>query len=279
VACVIVVACGAHITHTRVTSSGTAVRITTPIFAAGIDDRIPAEEWTAAQARADEAPDSEITFSPVTFSVPASDIDGLTKEDGSWLLASHLASVLYDEGEAAAEALIAEPPRHETEDEEGQGALSIGPLAVLSAERHSSFQTAFLASLVPVIITLGAVVLFSRGAGRVGAPAFVLALATAPLAFGWLVIGSAAGTPEPGDDEFLLSMREVISDEAAGIRNIFLVIAGLSILASVGAFFTGIGIAVHQRVRRPAEEEETGTAVTPPPPIAIPVRSADQPGS
>ncbi len=89
---------------------------------------------------------------------------------------------------------------------------------------------------------LGLVAFLSRGLGRLGSPAVVVALSTAPLAAFWALAGNAIGTA--GEDEELYAVigRGLIRDMAGDLRGFFVAIFGIALawaaIAFVGALLT-----------------------------------------
>lgn len=235
-ACVAIVAAGVLFSLAEITERGRAEPLSTAFVAFLVDGRVTDEEFGAVQAQAAADPSGLVSLSPLDLDVRGSQIAGLDKEETSLLLAGELAAVLYEEGPEAAEALILEPVPNE--DGEPQEAIDLGPTGSLTAAQHSTFRTFFFVSLAIVIALLGLVAFLSRGLGRLGAPAVVLALSTAPLAAFWALAATAVGTP--GEDEALYAViaRQLIHDTAGDLRGFFVAVLSVA-LAWVAIAFVG----------------------------------------
>lgn len=236
-ACVAIVASGALFSLAEITERGRAEPLSTAFVAFLIDGRVTDDEFEAVQAQAVADPSGLVSLSPLDLDVRGSQIAGLTKEETSLLLAGELAAVLYEDGSEAAEALILEPGP--SEDGELQEAIELGPTGSLTADQHSTFRTFFFVSLAIVIALLGVVAFLSRGLGRLGAPAVVLALSTAPLAALWALAATAVGTP--GEDEALYAViaRQLVHDTASDLRSFFVAVLSVA-LAWVAIAFVGM---------------------------------------
>ena len=235
-ACAAIVVAGVLFSLAEITERGRAEPLSTAFVAFLIDGRVTDDEFEALQAQAAADPSGLVSLSPLDLDVRGSRIAGLTKEETSLLLAGELAAVLYEDGSEAAEALILEPGP--SEDGELQEAIELGPTGSLTADQHSIFRTFFFVSLAIVIALLGLVAFLSRGLGRLGAPAVVLALSTAPLAALWALAATAVGTP--GEDEALYAViaRQLVRDTAIDLRSFFVAVLSVA-LAWVAIAFVG----------------------------------------
>ena len=235
-ACVAIVVSGVLFSLAEITERGRAEPLSTAFVAFLVDGRVTDDEFEAVQAQAAADPSGLVSLSPLDLEVRGSQIAGLDKEETSLLLASELAAVLYEEGPEAAEALFLEPGPNE--EGELQEAIELGPTGSLTAEQHSTFRTFFFVSLAIVIALLGLVAFLSRGLGRLGAPAVVLALSTAPLAAIWALAATAVGTP--GEDEALYAViaRQLVHDTAGDLRSFFVAVLSVA-LAWVGIAVLG----------------------------------------
>ena len=235
-ACAAIVVAGVLFSLAEITERGRAEPLSTAFVAFLIDGRVTDDEFEALQAQAAADPSGLVSLSPLDLDVRGSQIAGLTKEETSLLLAGELAAVLYEDGSEAAEALILEPGP--SEDGELQEAIELGPTGSLTADQHSTFRTFFFVSLAIVIALLGLVAFLSRGLGRLGAPAVVLALSTAPLAALWALAATAVGTP--GEDEALYAViaRQLVRDTAIDLRSFFVAVLSVA-LAWVAIAFVG----------------------------------------
>ncbi|HEY5640983.1 MAG TPA: hypothetical protein VIW01_13135 [Dehalococcoidia bacterium] len=233
-ACVAILISGVIFSLNEITERGRAEPLSSVFIAFLIDGRVTDEEFEAVQAQAAADPSGPVSLSPLDVELPGSEIAGLEREEASLIFAARFTAVLYDEGPEAAEALILEPGPNE--DGEPQEAIDLGPTSSLTGSQHSTVRTIFLASLAIVLVLLGPVAFLSRGLGRLGAPAVVVALSAAPLAAFWSLAGNAVGTP--GEDEELYAVigRGLIRDMAGDLRDFFLAIFGIALAWAVIAF-------------------------------------------
>ena len=260
-ACVAIVVSGTLFSLAEITERGRAEPLSTAFVAFLVDGRVTDDEFEAVQAQAAADPSGLVSLSPLDLEVRGSQIAGLDKEETSLLLAGELAAVLYEEGPEAAEALFLEPGPNE--EGELQEAIELGPTGSLTAEQHSTFRTFFFVSLAIVIALLGLVAFLSRGLGRLGAPAVVLALSTAPLAAIWALAATAVGTP--GEDEALYAViaRQLVHDTAGDLRSFFVAVLSVAL--------AWVGIAVLGHVLMPlarkiaAKTASRGSLATPEP--------------
>ncbi len=239
-ACVAIFVTGILFSLSEITERGRAEPLSTAFVAFLVDGRVTDDEFDAVQAQAAADPSSLVSLSPLDVEVPGSQIAGLDNEETSLLLAGELAAVLYAEGSEAAEALILEP--RPNEEGEPQEAIDLGPTSSLTAGQHSTFRTLLFVALAIVIALLSLVAFLSRGLGRLGAPAVVLALSTAPLAALWTLAGNAVGTA--GEDEPLYAViaRELIRDMAGDLRDFFVAVLSVAlawaVIAVLGTLLT-----------------------------------------
>ena len=96
----------------------------------------------------------------------------------------------------------------------------------------------------------------SRGAGRLGAPAFVVALGTAPLAALWFIADQAIGSGDIGESPSILAAREAARNAAGDLQTTFLYVAGAAFAVAIVSFVTGIAINVVRFARQPDPEPE-----------------------
>ncbi len=235
-ACVAIVVSGVFFSLAEITERGRAEPLSTAFVAFMVDGRVTDDEFEAVQAQAAADPSGLVSLSPLDLDVRGSQIAGLDKEATSLLLAGELAAVLYEDGPEAAEALMLEPGPNE--DGELQEAIELGPTSSLTADQHSTFRTFFLVSLAIVIVLLGLVAFLSRGLGRLGAPAVVLALSTAPLAAFWALAATAVGTPGEGEALYAVIARQLVHDTAGDLRGFFVSVLSVA-LAWVAIAFVG----------------------------------------
>ncbi len=239
-ACVAILVSGVIFSLNEITERGRAEPLSSVFIAFLVDSRITDEEFEAVQAQAAADPSGPVSLSPLDVELPGSEIAGLNREETALLFAAEFTAVLYDEGPEAAEALILEP--RPNEDGEPQEAIELGPTSSLTGSQHSTVRTIFLVSLAIVLVLLGLVAFLSRGLGRLGSPAVVVALSTAPLAAFWALAGNAIGTA--GEDEELYAVigRGLIRDMAGDLRGFFVAIFGIALawaaIAFVGALLT-----------------------------------------
>ncbi len=220
----------------EITERGRAEPLSAVYVAFLLDDLVTDEEFEAVQAQAAADPSGLVSLSPLDVDLRSSEVAGLDREETSLLFAGELTAVLYAEGTEAAEALILEPGLDE--EGESQEAIELGPASFLTASQHSTFRTFFFVALAIVIGLLGLVAFLSRGLGRLGAPAVVLALSVGPLVALWVLASSAVGTSEPDESLYTVIARDVIGDTARDLRGSFLAIFMIA-LASVAIAFIG----------------------------------------
>jgi len=253
-ACLAVAASGVLFSLVEITERGRAEPLSTVFVAFMVDSRVTEAEFTAVQAQAAAEPAKPVSLSPIDIEVRGSAIAGLTKEETSLVFAAEFATILYDGGEAAAEALILEPGP----DAEGQPQepIDLGPAGSLTAGDHSTFTWIFLGALAAVVALLGLVAFLSRGFGRVGAPGVVLALSTAPLAALWALAGNAVS--DAGEDEGLFGTigRGLLTDLAGDLRGFFLsvllIAAGGAALTVAGALLMPLARKIDRKFAQPA---------------------------
>ncbi len=239
-ACVAIVVSGVLFSLAEITERGRAEPLSTAFVAFLVDGRVTDDEFEAMRAQAAADPSGLVSLSPLDLEVRGSEIAGLDREETTLLFAGELAAVLYEEGPEAAEALVLEPAPNE--DGEQQEAIELGPTSSLTADQHSTFRTFFFVALAIVIALLGLVAFLSRGLGRLGAPAVVIALSTAPLAGLWTLAGNAVGTA--GEDEALYAViaRQLVHDTAGDLRSFFVAVMSVALawaaIAVIGTLLT-----------------------------------------
>lgn len=262
-ACAAIVVSGVLFSLAEITERGRAEPLSTAFVAFLVDGRVTDEEFEAVQAQAAADPSSLVSLSPLGLEVRGSRIAGLDREEISLLLAGELAAVLYEEGPEAAEALFLEPGPNE--EGESQEAIGLGPTGSLTADQHSTFRTFFFVALAIVIALLGLISFLSRGLGRLGAPAVVLALSTAPLAALWALAATAVGTP--GEDEALYAViaRSLVQDTAGDLRDFFVAVLSVALawaaIAFVGTLLTPLSRRLGRKLANlftPAAQPDAG---------------------
>ncbi len=233
-ACVAIFVAGILFSLAEITERGRAEPLSAAFVGFLLDDRVTDDEFEAVQAQAAADPSGLVSLSPLDLDVRGSQIAGLDREEASLLVAGEFAAVLYAGGSEAADALILEPGPNA--DGEPQEAINLGPTSSLTAESHSTFRTLFFVALAIVIALLGLVSFLSRGLGRLGAPAMVLALSTAPLAALWTLAVNAVGSP--GEDEAIYTViaRQLIRDTAGDLRNFFVAVLSIALAWAVIVF-------------------------------------------
>lgn len=260
-ACVAVFICGIFFALTEITERGRAEPLLTVFVAFLVDGRVTDQEFEAVQAQAAADPSGPVSLSPLDVELRGSQVAGMDRERTSLLFAGELSAVLYSDGQKAAEALLLEPGP--SEDGEPQEAIDLGQAGSLTADQHSNFRKLFFVSLAIVIVLLGLVAFLSRGLGRLGAPAVVVALSTAPLAALWALAGKAVGTA--GEDEALYAVigRQLVSDTAGDLRSFFVAVLSIALawaaIAVVGTLLTPLARKID------AKMASRGSLVTPEP--------------
>jgi hypothetical protein len=243
--CVAILVTGVLFSLAHMTGGDTARPLATAIISLGIEDRVTDEEYTAIQAQAAEHPEAPLRLAPVALDIRGSDIAGLKKDQAANVVAGKVADVLYEKGSDEAEKLLVKPANSDKD------AISLGPAGALSSDMHSTFQTYFYIAAVTSVLLLTVVVAMSRGAGRIGAPAFVVALTTAPMAALWALAAQAVGEGDSGDKPAMLAARLTARTAAGDLRSEFLLIAGVAVGVAALSFVGGIVYAVVRRVRKP----------------------------
>ncbi len=215
-ACLFVLASGVLFSLDHLTGRDTAVPLSTALIAFGISDRVTDKDYAQVQASAVANPDATVSLAPLSLTATGREIAGLSKDDAAKLMAGKLAAVLYDKGDDAAKALIVQKLPNSD-----KSPLSLGPAGVLSSDNHSTFSKYFLFTVVLSVFLLAVVAGLSRGVGRFGAPAFVVALGTAPLAILWAIAGPAIGTGDPNDNAAIFAARTAARSAAGDLRSTF----------------------------------------------------------
>jgi hypothetical protein len=266
-ACALIVASGVLYSLSHLTERDTAIPMASALVSAGINDRVSDEEFAQVQAAAAGSPTTSITLSPVSLSFSGSDIAGVDKEHAASVVGAKLAGVMYDNGSDAANALIVTPPP-----ESGKEAVKLGPVDALTASNHSLFTQLFVAVTALALLALGGVAILSRGWGRLGAPAFIAAVGSAPLALLWLLAGSAVGTGDPGEGLFAQNARSAFNGASSDLSTIFAGIAGAAVASCVLCI---IGSALSMMVSKAAPAVmEPAAAEVAPAPAPAPARPA-----
>lgn len=265
-ACALIVVSGALYSLSHVTLRDTAIPLASALISAGIADRVSDEEYAQVQAAAAANPGSTVSLSPVALGFSGSEIVGLDKQAAASVVGAELADVMYDNGEAAAKSLIVTP-----DTATGQEPVKLGPVGALTASNHGMFTNLFLATAALALFALGGVALMARGWGRLGAPAFIVAIASAPLGVLWVAAGSAVGAGDSGEGVFAQNAREAFTGAAGDLSTVFLAVTAAAVIAGV---LCVLGSAMSMAVSKamPAAEEPVVEA-TPAPalnPAAVP---------
>lgn len=265
-ACALIVVSGVLYSLSHVTLRDTAIPMASALVSAGIADRVSDEEYAQVQAAAAANPGSTVSLSPVALSFSGSEIVGLDKQAAASVVGAKLAGVMYDNGEAAAKSLIVTP-----DPATGQEPVKLGPVGALTESNHSMFTQLFLAAAALALFALGGVALMARGWGRLGAPAFIVAVGAAPLAAAWVAANGAIGTGDPGEGIFARNARAAFNGASGDLRTMFLAVAAAAVIAGV---LCVLGSAMSKAVSKavPAAEEPVveATPVPAPKPAAAP---------
>jgi hypothetical protein len=249
-ACALIVVSGSLYSLSYLTQRDTAIPIASALVSAGIADRVSDQEYAQVQAAAQSAPADTVSLSPVALSLNGSEIAGMDKQSASAVVGGKLAGVMYDNGEAAAKALIVTPPP-----ETGQGPVKLGPVGALTASNHSLFTQLFLASVAVALLALGGVAMLARGWGRLGAPSFIMAIGTAPLAALWVLGKSAIGTAEPGEGLFAQNARASFDSAASDLTTLFMALTAVALVCGLLCILgSAVSMAATKAVNGPLEE-------------------------
>jgi hypothetical protein len=243
-ACLFVVASGALYSLDHLTGRDTAAPLSTAVIAVGISDRVTDEDYAQVQATAAANPDANVSLGPLSVTATGREIAGLSKDEAAKLMAGKLAAILYDKGGDAAKALIVQKLPNSD-----KSPLSLGPAEMLSSDNHSTFSKYFLFAAVLSAFLLAVVAGMSRGSGRLGAPAFVVGLGTAPLAALWAIAGQAIGTGDPEGNAAIFAARAAARSAAGDLRSTFVLVVVVAFAAAIAALLGGIALAVFKRVR------------------------------
>ena len=165
---------------------------------------------------------------------------------------------MYDNGEVAAKALIVTPPP-----ESGQEPVKIGPVGAFTASNHALLTQLFLATATLSLFALGGVASMARGWGRLGAPAFILAIGSAPLAALCVAAKSAAGSADPGEGVFAVNARAAFDATAGDLSTVFMAITVAALISGVLSVL-GSGLSLATSKAAP-ETEQPSAEVTPQP--------------
>ena len=257
-ACLLVFASGVLFSLAHLTERDTAVPLATAITAIGVSERVSDEDYAQVRAAAAGAPDVPAALSPLGVTVTGGEIAGLDKEQAANLVSAKFAGVLYDQGTDAANTLITQPPQGSD-----KGAISLGPASALTSDQHSQFQTYFMIAAAVTLALLGAVVATSRGFGRLGAPAFVLAAGSAPLVLLWAAASSAAGGEGDGGNVFIQAARQAFAGAAGDLRTTFAIAFTSAAGAAVLSLVAGLATPLVRHVQR-ARSERAARAPEPP---------------
>jgi len=277
-ACLLLLASGVLYSLAQATGRDTAIPLSTALIATGINERVTDEEYALVQASATANPEAEASLSPVAIPVVGAEIAGLTKEQAVALVAGKLAVVLYEDGPQAADALLVKP----APDAEGaQKPISLGPAGALSDRYHSKFSTYFAVAGLGALVLLCAVGFLSRGLGRLGSPAFIVALASAPLVALWSAASGAVGPGDGTDKPYMAAARAAFRATAGDLQTTFLILFAAAFVAAALCFTGNTAlIAVRRfvawrRSRHTATEAEPD--IVPPPIIEAPTLGTGQP--
>jgi F0F1-type ATP synthase membrane subunit c/vacuolar-type H+-ATPase subunit K len=243
-ACLAIVVAGALFSLAHITGRDTAVPLSTAVLSAAISDRVSDEEYAQVQAAAVANPDAPVSLAPTLVTATGREIAGLSKDDAAKLIAGKLATVLYENGDGAAKALI--PERRPDSDKDP---ISLGPTGILSNDNHSMFSKYFLFAAVLSALLLAVVAAMGRGFGRLGGPAFVVALSTAPLAVLWTAAGAAIGEGDPAGNTIVFAARAAARNSADDLKSTFVLVVAVAFAGAIVALLAGIALLVAKRVR------------------------------
>lgn len=269
-ACALIVVSGVLYSLSQITSRDTAIPLASALVSAGISDRVSDTEYAQVQAAAAGSPASNVSLSPVALSFPGSEIAGLDKQAAAAVVGGKLAGVMYDNGEVAAKALIVTSPP-----ESGQEPVKLGPVGAFTASNHTLFTQLFLATVTLALFALGGVAMMARGWGRLGAPAFIVAIGSAPLAVLWVAAKGAAGSADPGEGVFAANARAAFDAAAGDVSTVFLAIAAAALISGV---LSVLGSALSLAVGKAASAAEAPVAETMPAPAPKPAAPPAQVG-
>ncbi len=262
-ACALIVVSGALYSLSHLTARDTAIPMASALVSAGIADRVTDQEYAQVQASAAANPSASVSLSPVSLSFTGSEIAGMDKQSASAIVGGKVAGVMYDNGDAAAKALIVTPPP-----ESGQEPVKLGPVGALTAANHDLFTQLFMASIALALLALGGVALMARGWGRLGAPAFILSVGTAPLAAVWVLGKSAMGKSDPSEDIFVQNARAAFDGAASDLSTIFLGVTAVALVSGlICVLGSAMSLAVSKAAGTPVATPETAPAQSAPAPV------------
>jgi hypothetical protein len=263
-ACLFVVATGVLFSLDHLTARDTAVPLSTAVLEVGISDRVSDADYAQVQAGAVANPDATVSLAPLSVTATGREIAGLSKDDAAKLMAGKLAAVIYDKGGDAARALIVQKLPNSD-----KSPLSLGSAGSLSSDNHSMFSKYFLVAAALSVLLLAVVTGMSRGFGRLGAPAFVVALGTAPLAALWAIAGPAIGTGDPNGNAAMFAARAAAHSAANDLSSTFVLVAAIASATAILAPLGRIALVAFKRVRArsaptPAPAVASSEVVSPP---------------
>jgi len=270
-ACILIIASGLLFSLQQLTKRDTAVPLAGALISAGINDRVSDQEFAQVQAAAAANPSATVAVSPLSLSFTGSDIAGLDKKGASAVLGDKVASLLYDNGSETAKGVLAEPPAGSD-----KGAITLGPTTVLTADNNSLFTTMFIATAAAALVLLGGVAALGRGFGRLGAPAFIAAIGSAPLALLWVAANKAIGPGDPTESGFTHSARLAFNGVSGDLQTTFVAVTAAAVGLTVLALFGGLISAVGGGGRPKEVEVAPAPAPAPPAPPQPAVPSAPQ---
>jgi hypothetical protein len=123
------------------------------------------------------------------------------------------------------------------------------------------------------IFALGGVALMARGWGRLGAPAFIVAVGSAPLAAAWVAANGAIGTGDPGEGIFAQNARSAFNGAAGDLSTLFLAVAAAAVISGVLCVLgSAMSMAVSKAVPAVVEPAAEAMAAPAPKPAAAPVQ-------
>ena len=125
------------------------------------------------------------------------------------------------------------------------------------------------------LLALGGVAMMARGWGRLGAPAFIMSVSTAPLAAVWVLGKSAIGTSEPGEGIFAQNARAAFDSAAGDLSTLFLAVTAAALICGMLCILgSALSLAVAKAANTTAED---AAPVAAPEPAAPPKPNVPRP--
>ncbi len=242
----------------RVTAPEPATGAAAPVIEAmtrgALNDELFAEMQLAAQAQ----PEAEVQAQGVTIPLTGEEIAGLSRDQLLKESSARLADILYYQGAAAGEAYFQDltpnqgepaPPGPATTDTEDEG-LQLDMLAMFSQGTHSSLRPFAVALSLLAATLLAALVLLSRGFGRLGSPGVALAAAFAPAVLVTTLFRGALASGRDSSEGALADVAAALYPTISDLVRTFALLAVLGLAMALVAVAGQVAAVIVGRWRR-----------------------------